>query len=226
MILNVMHDDNGQTVEGRVYAYYGSASGLSTAPNWTADENQLNNVFGYVSAAGDVNADGYADVVVGVTGYSGGGATNPVRVYVYHGSASGLSAAPNWMVEGSQTAAWYGEAVSGAGDVNGDGYADVIVGMFTTDARQHNDEGLACIYRGSAAGLSVTPNWVAESNQDYVDFSSVRSAGDVNGDDYTDVILGAPNDSHFLPNAGRVFVYYASASFWNIHTLYLPLLAK
>jgi hypothetical protein len=76
-----------------------------------------------------VNGDGYADVIVGAPYYDNG-ETDEGRAYVYHGSSSGLSATANWTAESNQASAYFGYSVSTAGDVNGDGYADVIVGAF------------------------------------------------------------------------------------------------
>ena len=92
-----------------------------------------------MASAGDVNADGYGDVIIGAP--AAGSAPDPSgKAYVYHGSATGLSNVPNggtgpsfvpdWEIYGPTTpvAALLGESVNGAGDVNGDGYSDVIVG--------------------------------------------------------------------------------------------------
>jgi hypothetical protein len=83
---------------------------------------------------------------------------------VYHGSASGLSTTPNWTAESNQANAEFGFSVASAGDVNGDGFSDVIVGAWLFDNGE-TDEGRAFVYHGSASGLSTTPNWTAESNQ-------------------------------------------------------------
>jgi hypothetical protein len=56
-------------------------------------------------------------------------------------------------------------SVASAGDVNGDGYSDVIVGAYRLFDNGQTDEGRAFVYHGSASGLSTTPNWTAESNQ-------------------------------------------------------------
>jgi hypothetical protein len=184
--------DNGETDEGRAFVYHGSASGLSTTPNWTAESNQANAQFGVsVASAGDVNGDGYSDVIVGAYRFDNG-QTDEGRAFVYHGSASGLSTTPNWTAESNQGNAEFGSSVASAGDVNGDGFSDVIVGAYLFDNGE-TDEGRAFVYHGSASGLSTTPNWTAESNQANAQFGySVASAGDVNGDGFSDVIVGAP----------------------------------
>ena len=78
---------------------------LATSPNWTAESNQAYAAFGWsVSTAGDVNGDGYSDVIVGAPYYANG-QTNEGRAFVYHGSASGLSASPNWTADSNQAGA-------------------------------------------------------------------------------------------------------------------------
>jgi len=198
---------NGQTMEGRAFAYHGSASGLSLTAGWTATGTQplAPAKFGYsVATAGDVNGDGYADVIVGAPLFDpqlGG------RAFVYHGSAAGLSPTANWTAAINEQGAGFGQSVGTAGDVNGDGYADVIVGAPFFEAVVL-DEGGAFVYHGSASGLSPTPNWTSQGNQANARLgASVGTAGDVNGDGYADIIVGAP----FLGN-GRSLVYHGSAA--------------
>ena len=81
-----------------------------------------------MATAGDVNGDGYADVIVGAPYFGDGGLSTEGKVWVFHGSASGLSASAAWTRESGQNHAYYGYSVGTAGDVNGDGYADVIIG--------------------------------------------------------------------------------------------------
>jgi hypothetical protein len=204
--------DNGETDEGRVYLYHGSASGLSTVASWTAEGNEVNARFGYsVASAGDVNGDGYADVIVGANEYDNG-ESDEGRAYVYHGSASGLSTAAAWTAESNLALASFGYSVASAGDVNGDGYADVIIGANEYDNGE-SDEGRAYVYHGSASGLSTAAAWTAEGNQEnaYLGWS-VASAGDVNGDGYADVIIGARYYSNGESIEGRAYVYHGSAS--------------
>jgi len=212
VIVGAPNFDNGQTDEGRVFVYHGSATGLSATANWTTESNQASAQFGKsVSSAGDVNGDGYSDVIVGAPNFDNG-QTDEGRVFVYHGSASGLSTTANWTVESNQANAYFGTSVAFAGDVNGDGYSDVLVGSPNFDNGQ-TDEGRAFVYHGSATGLSTTANWAVESNQASANFGvSVSSAGDINGDGYSDVIVGSPNFDNGETNEGRTFLYHGSAT--------------
>ncbi len=205
--------DDGQMDEGAVFVYHGSSSGLSTSPSWTAAETDQAFAFfgGSVSGAGDVNGDGYSDVIVGAWGFDEEGANRGVA-FVYYGSSTGLSASSDWSAQSDEAGAEFGVSVSGAGDVNGDGYSDVVVGAHRYD-KGENDEGAVFVYHGSSSGLSSLPNWTAESNQADSRFgASVSSAGDVNGDGYSDVIVGAYYYSNGETNEGRAFVYHGSST--------------
>jgi hypothetical protein len=204
--------DNGEIDEGRAYLYHGSALGISATPDWIAEGDRSIAYFGRsVSTAGDVNGDGYADVVVGAYNYDNDQAREG-RAYLYHGSAAGLSAAPDWTAEGNRDYAFFGHAVSTAGDVNGDGYTDVIVGAYS-DSNGEPNEGRADAYFGSAAGLSDTADWTAEGNQVGAYFGrSVSTAGDVNGDGFADIVVGAYFYENGEPGEGMAFVYHGSSA--------------
>ena len=210
VIVSAFLYDNGESDEGRAFVYHGSASGLSATAAWTAESNQAGAELGAVSSAGDINGDGYSDVIVSAGRYTNG-QSEEGRAYVYHGSAAGLSATAAWTVESNQAVALL-SAVSSAGDINGDGYSDVIVGAFGYDNGQL-EEGRAYVYFGSAAGLAATAGWTGESNQVNGYFGwSVSNAGDVNGDGYSDVIVGALQYSNGEVAEGRAYVYHGSAA--------------
>jgi hypothetical protein len=211
IIVGAVYYDNGQTDEGRAYVYHGSASGVSTSASWTAESDRVYTHFGQsVASAGDVNGDGYSDVIIGADFYSNGEFYEG-RAYAYHGSASGLSASASWTVESNQADARLGWSVASAGDVNGDGYGDVIVGAYLYDNGQ-DDEGRAYVYHGAAAGLSTSAAWSAEGNQASANFGrSVATAGDVNGDGYADVVIGAHMYDNAQADEGRAFVYHGAA---------------
>ena len=108
--------------------------------------------------------DGYGDVVIGLPGYGNGNAYEGA-IYVYHGTASGISASPAITIELNVNWASFGWSVAGAGDVNGDGYADIIVGAVNY-SNGNNSEGLFRIYHGSASGVTRTPAITTEGNQE------------------------------------------------------------
>lgn len=197
---------------GAIFVFYGSTSGLSLTANWTIESDQANAYFGWsVSAAGDVNGDGYSDVIVGSPFYQNG-QTEEGRAFVYHGSSGGLSTVANWTAESDQAGAYFGVCVSTTGDVNGDGYSDVIIGADRFDNGQI-DEGKVYLYLGTSSGLESTCRWSKESNQEGAHFGQcVSTAGDVNGDGYSDIIVGAYSYDNDQTNEGRAFVYHGSAS--------------
>jgi hypothetical protein len=155
---------------------------LSTTADVVLECNQANALMGrYLSSAGDVNGDGYSDVIVGVALYDNG-ETDEGAAFLYHGSATGISATPAIILEANQAGAGFGGGVSGAGDINADGYSDIIVGALYYDNGQ-TDEGAAFIYSGSATGISATPAAILESNQVNGQMgSTAHCAGDQNVD--------------------------------------------
>ena len=153
-----------------------------------------------VRGIGDVNGDGYDDVMVGNHLYDGG-IDNQGAVYVWHGSASGLgdsgtTANADWSAVGGQAVAYLGWAGDGIGDLNGDGCDDLAVGAYGYDSGETN-EGAVFVWYGSASGLGPTgspgnADWWAESNAAGAQLGySVRPGGDVNGDGYADLLAGA-----------------------------------
>jgi len=212
--------DDGQTNEGKVFVYHGSATGLSATAAWNAQSDQASAQMGWnVNTAGDVNGDGYSDVIIGAPFYDAG-QTDEGRAYVYLGSATGLAASPVWTGESNQGAAEFGGSAASAGDVNGDGYSDVIAGAPYYDGGQ-TDEGRAYVYLGTSTGPAASPVWTAESNQAFAYFggtlntfvgTGVASAGDINGDTYSDIIIAAPLYDNGETDEGRVFLYIGSSS--------------
>ncbi len=152
--------------------FHGGPTGVSaTAAGTRSPTGSPSSGQGYVTSAGDVNGDGYADVLLGVPSAS--------AVYVYFGGASGLAATAANILTGTG----YGVAMAGGGDVNGDGYADVIVGVASA--------GTATVFLGSAAGLQSTPLVVLTGASGSSFGVSVADDGDINGDGYADVVVGA-----------------------------------
>ncbi|HEY3175328.1 MAG TPA: FG-GAP-like repeat-containing protein [Candidatus Polarisedimenticolia bacterium] len=204
--------DNGQSDEGRAYAFYGSAGGLSTTPNWTVESDQNSAGMGkQVFTAGDVNGDGFSDVIVGARAYTNG-QSQEGRAHLYLGSPLGLSTTPVWVTESDQASARYAGSAATAGDVNGDGYSDVIVTASLYDNGQ-TDEGRAYLFLGSATGLVNAPAFSRESDQDGAGLGvAAAPAGDVNGDGFSDLIVGADRYDNGETDEGAAFLFLGSAS--------------
>jgi putative metal-binding protein/FG-GAP repeat protein/VCBS repeat protein/thrombospondin type 3 repeat protein len=198
--------------QGKVYLFYGSAGGSFGTPGWSAEGTQTVNapatlkaLFGYsVAGVGDVNRDGYADFLVGAPQYDYRTFAQfdfgPLgAIYLYLGSPSGPSL--GWTTASTsvtEIGSGFGAAVAGAGDVNGDGFPDLLVGLpglpdFTTNCCTAN------VYLGSAGGFSPfpTPKLLGLG---FPQFGFAVSAGNVNGDRFSDLVIGAPG-------ASRAFVY-------------------
>lgn len=201
--------DNGQNDEGVVFVFHGTPAGL-VGPVQTLESNQADSRFGTsVASAGDVNGDGYSDVMVGAEFFDNGQSNEGV-VQVYYGSSAGLPNSPSMQLEENQSSAYFGHSVASAGDVNGDGYNDVLVGAYFWDNGETN-EGMIFVYHGSQSGLSTTASAQMENDQANSNLGTqVASAGDVNGDGYSDVVIGARGWDGGQTNEGGVFIYYGN----------------
>jgi hypothetical protein len=210
--------DKGSSNEGIVTIHYGSANGVSIAPSQTLESDQTEAQFGIsVACAGDVNGDGFADLIVGARYYDKGQA-NEGAAFIYQGSKDGLNPIPVSVLESNQGDAWMGSAVAPAGDVNGDGFSDVLVGSYAFDNGQ-KDEGSVFVWYGRADGTN-TLGQELNGYQDYCSFGqSVANAGDVNGDGFDDVIVGAYGYNSGQPNAGAAYIYYGSSQGINLNTV-------
>jgi len=196
------HDVSPFGIEGKVYVYHGSATGLIATPAFTVTGQDDYDYLGDpVAGAGDVNGDGYADIVVCAGRFAEAG-----LLQVHHGSASGLSAAPAFTATYGENSDFFCSAVSTAGDVNGDGYADLVVGAYGYDS----ERGSVFVYHGGSAGLSAAPAFTATGEMTGERFGgSVASAGDVNGDGYADVVVGAWG---YDANRGRFYLFYGGSA--------------
>jgi hypothetical protein len=203
VIVGATLNDAGGVDAGRAYVFFGGAT-----PNATADLTltgaAAGDNFGWsAGTAGDVNGDGYDDVIVGAYQNDAAG-SNAGRAYVFYGGASPNSTA-DWVMTGAAAGNVFGFSVGTAGDVNGDGYADVIVGAYDAVGLE---AGRAYVFYGGVAPNSTADLvLIGETVGDLFGYS-VGTAGDMNGDGYDDVIVGAFHDDAEGTNAGRAYVFH------------------
>lgn len=204
-IIGAPYYDNGEDNEGRVFLFLGSAYGIPHTPDWTAEINVAGACFGSsLAAAGDVNGDGYADVIIGAENYSNG-QSGEGAAFVYLGSSTGLMDEPHWSKEGEAAGARFGYSVASAGDIDGDGYCDVIIGEPEFSELGYTTDGRVFVFRGSPEGLEENASWGAAHLPNYQYGYCVSPAGDVNGDGFSDVIVGSNPQAYF--DLGIVHVY-------------------
>jgi len=177
---------------GRLYIYYGSSS-PDTIPDVVITGNKQYRQLGRIIAtAGDVNKDGFDDIIVGLP-YLGNGFDNSY-VYIYYGGAD-MDTIPDVVIE--KMAYGFGSCVSGAGDLNNDGFDDIMIG----------GSDKVYVYYGGLP-MDTIPDLIINGEGRWADFgTSLSFAGDVNNDGHTDLLVGAPYSNAVGNNMGRAYVY-------------------
>ena len=183
-----------------------------------------------VSTAGDVNGDGYSDILVGAPQANSNGNNTAGETYVIFGSGNGFSASLDlstldgsngFRLDGIDVDDHSGFFVGTAGDVNGDGYSDILVGAFLADANGKPAAGETYVVFGTGNGFESSldlstldgTNGFRLDGINVADVSgySLSSAGDVNGDGYADILVGAKQaDPGGVQSAGETYVVFGS----------------
>jgi len=224
-------------VQGAAYVIYGGPkSSISlidlssvtlnpTSTGFTIIGNSAGNLFGrWVNTAGDINNDGYDDIIIGAPGFNGGKGAS----YLIYGREKSLSSnidlsllaldpsTTGFTITGEIAGDQLGLSVSTAGDINKDGFDDIMIGANT----KNNNKGVVYVIYGgpksslpnidlATTALSPTAGIIITGSDNDLLGWPVTPGGDINGDGFPDMIIGGyGHDSH----RGAVYVMYGSSN--------------
>ncbi|HIN80403.1 MAG TPA: hypothetical protein EYN00_04945 [Planctomycetes bacterium] len=194
LIIGAWGDDSNGLNSGSARVFSGADGSIL----YTLLGESAGDAFGYsVSGTGDIDGDGFSDFIVGAYRDDNNGEdSGSARVF------SGIDGSIIIALSGDAAGDQFGNSVSGAGDVNGDGHLDFIVGAYEDD-NNGIGSGSARVFSGGDGSILCT--FSGESESDLLG-RSVAAAGDVNGDGYADVIVGAVWDDNASLNSGSACV--------------------
>jgi concanavalin A-like lectin/glucanase superfamily protein/FG-GAP repeat protein len=231
ILIGAYNNADGSSFSGKTYVIFGKSLDWNIDTNLNQSDASFlgedsDDYSGYsVSSAGDVNGDGYDDILIGAYNDEEGG-SQAGQTYLILGKESGweinvsLSQSDASFI-GEDSSDYSGYSVSSAGDVNGDGYDDILIGAYK-DEVGGSDAGQTYLIFGKATGWSMNKNlstanasFIGEDSSDYSGYS-VSSAGDVNGDGYDDILIGAYSDEEGGNYAGQTYLIFGKATGWSM----------
>ncbi|WP_313948720.1 beta strand repeat-containing protein [Richelia sinica] len=238
LIIGAYRAEPNGSLSGQSYVVFGKSGGFTSALN-LSDLNgsngfKINGITAYnfsgrsVSSAGDVNGDGFDDLIIGASGADPNGSSSG-QSYVVFGKSGGFTSALNlsdlngsngFKINGITAYNFSGRSVSSAGDVNGDGFDDLIIGASGADPNG-SSSGQSYVVFGKSGGFTSTLNLSALNGSNGFKIngitaldssgSSVSNAGDVNGDGFDDLIIGADGAKPNGSLSGQSYVVFGSA---------------
>ena len=234
-------DPGGDSSAGSTYVIFGKASGFSVSLNLANIDGsngfRIDGIDAYdwsglaISSAGDVNSDGFDDLLIAAEGASSGIGIDQGECYVVFGKSTGFTASfdlstlnglNGFRLIGVDSGDRSGFSVSAAGDVNGDGFDDIIISANLASPGGQEYAGESYVVFGKAAGFAAAIDLAALNGSDGFriqgvaedDWSgtSVSAAGDVNNDGFDDVIVSSPGTSSANLDTGATYVIFGRAT--------------
>lgn len=233
LVIGAPHKDNKDKHDvGKISILYGTENGLSEATAQSMDQNskgvpdgsETGDRWGYALATGDFNGDGYTDLAIGAPGENYGKAVEVGAVTIMYGNPSGITSINSLRLHQNTPGVpdrneaydnW--GAVLSAGDFNNDGFSDLAIGTPNESSGKREQTGSVTIMFGSSNGITLNKssrlhqgslNMVGDSEIGDR-WGSVLISGDFNGDQYSDLAIGAPAESvESIPRAGAVTLVF------------------
>lgn len=216
LLVSVPRWDSPAPEAGQARLYRGGPRGPADRPDWTWTGSAEHEEIGSALCGGDVDGDGYADVLLGGGTYTSGGLDRRGHVLMFPGGPHGPSARPSAEWLGPSSNARLGEFMILARDLDGDGFADLVM-----DARgykagaQAPTKGLVMVFRGTARGPASSPDWYAEGRDDAGSFGvALGAVAGVRRDGVAGFLVGTPDAGPPGTDRGRVDFYRVKR--WNV----------
>jgi len=218
-LIGAQGDDDAASDAGAAYVIYGAASmsgDLSLEAKLTGSAAS-DGAGRSVAVVGDVDQDGFDDILVGAPEHDTTSLVNAGAAYLIYGPATSASlSTADTIFEGAGAQDFAGYTVAAAGDVDGDGGADLLIGAYRADPTSFN-EGSVYLVTGTSSGTialsGATARFDGAASSDQAGEGAIAAAGDVNGDGFADLIIGAQrSDPASIADAGAAYLVYGPFS--------------